>query len=124
MFAGLTTLRKLCNHPDLVTNDYSLLVTPGNHQEGKRGSTHQTKSGAESATVTSSPGAVNGDEEGEFVTVEAAQRTDDEGRVGWMWFVTNTLCSKDETTSLRNCQPPSILLLYELVTMADQIIVV
>lgn len=92
MFAGLTTLRKLCNHPDLVTNDYSLLVTPGNHREGKRGSTHQAKNGAESAAVTSFPGAVNGsDEEGESVMVEAAQTIDDEGKVGWMWFVTNTL---------------------------------
>ena len=29
MFSGLTTLRKLCNHPDLVTNDYSELCKEG-----------------------------------------------------------------------------------------------
>lgn len=27
VFSGLMTLRKLCNHPDLVTNDYSELIT-------------------------------------------------------------------------------------------------
>ena len=85
MFAGLTTLRKLCNHPDLVTNDYSQFVTPGNHREGKRGSTHQAKSSsAESAKATASPEAVNGDEDGDFVMIETAQRTDDEGTMGRM----------------------------------------
>ena len=29
IFSALTTLRKLCNHPDLVTNDYSELVRVG-----------------------------------------------------------------------------------------------
>ena len=76
MFAGLTTLRKLCNHPDLVTNDYSQLVAPGNHQKGS-----STKSSsAESATVAASSGALNGDEDmAEFMMVEPAQRENDEG---------------------------------------------
>ena len=77
MFAGLTTLRKLCNHPDLVTNDYSQLVAPGNHQKGS-----STKSSsAESAAVAASSGVVNGDDEdmAEFVMVEPAQRENDEG---------------------------------------------
>lgn len=85
MFAGLTTLRKLCNHPDLITNDYSQLVAPGNHQEGKKGgSTHHAKnSSADSATAASSSGAVNGGDEemGEFVMVDPAQRENDEGTV-------------------------------------------
>ena len=29
VFSGLVTLRKLCNHPDLITNDYSELVAVG-----------------------------------------------------------------------------------------------
>ncbi len=88
MFAGLTTLRKLCNHPDLVTNDYSQLVAPGNHQARKKGSSaHHAKSStsAESATAAAcSSGAVNGgnEEMGEFVMVEPAQRENDEGTVG------------------------------------------
>ncbi len=33
VFSGLITLRKLCNHPDLVTNDYSDLVRVGRAEE-------------------------------------------------------------------------------------------
>jgi hypothetical protein len=86
VFAGLTTLRKLCNHPDLVTNDYSRLVAPGNHQAGKKGGSahHAKSSSAESATAAAcSSGAVNGGDEemGEFVMVEPAQRENDEGTI-------------------------------------------
>ena len=41
VFSGLTKLRKLCNHPDLVTNDYSQQQShddegeeSGNHDDG------------------------------------------------------------------------------------------
>ena len=38
IFSGLMTLRKLCNHPDLVTNDFSELVRnekgEGEEEEG------------------------------------------------------------------------------------------
>lgn len=30
------TLRKLCNHPDLVTNDYSEQVTPNGSKKDKK----------------------------------------------------------------------------------------
>ena len=115
MFAGLTTLRKLCNHPDLVTNDYSQLITPSNHREGKRGgSTHQAKSSsAESAKATASPEAVNGDEDGDFVMIETAQRTDDEGTMGRMavGFVLffNSALFLEMTSLIRKYKPPSNL---------------
>ena len=37
IFSGLMTLRKLCNHPDLVTNDFSELVRneKGEGEEGE-----------------------------------------------------------------------------------------
>ena len=37
VFSALTTLRKLCNHPDLVTNDYSeqLTLSGGNKKKKK-----------------------------------------------------------------------------------------
>ena len=78
VFAGLTTLRKLCNHPDLVTNDYSQLVTPGNR--GRKGSTHRVVK----AVVPVAGGAGEEEEEEreedqEFVMVDAAARIDDEG---------------------------------------------
>ena len=34
VFSGLMTLRKLCNHPDLVTNDYCELRQLYNGEEG------------------------------------------------------------------------------------------
>ena len=33
IFTGLTVLRKLCNHPDLVINDYHNSVSDGNKEE-------------------------------------------------------------------------------------------
>ena len=41
VFSALMTLRKLCNHPDLVTNDYSEQVTPG---KGSKGRTNEGQS--------------------------------------------------------------------------------
>ncbi len=39
VFSALTTLRKLCNHPDLVTNDYSEQVTlSGGNKKKKKAS--------------------------------------------------------------------------------------
>ena len=35
VFSALMTLRKLCNHPDLVTNDYSEQVTPSKGNKGR-----------------------------------------------------------------------------------------
>ena len=34
VFSAIMTLRKLCNHPDLVTNEYSMLVTRSNRGVG------------------------------------------------------------------------------------------
>lgn len=74
MFAGLTTLRKLCNHPDLVTNDYSQLVTPGNR--GKKGSTHR----AVNADAAAAGEEEQREEDQDYLTVDAtAARADDEG---------------------------------------------
>lgn len=73
MFAGLTTLRKLCNHPDLVTNEYSLLVAPSN-QGKKEGSTHK-----DSRLVEGEKSTANEEEkDGEFIPVEAATKLEDE----------------------------------------------
>ena len=37
IFTGLTVLRKLCNHPDLVTNDYRECATNGREEGEEEG---------------------------------------------------------------------------------------
>ena len=77
VFAGLTTLRKLCNHPDLVTNDYSQLVTPGN--QGKKGSTHKVVN-ADAAVSGGAGEEEDREEDQEYLMVDATTaRADDEG---------------------------------------------
>ena len=55
--------------------------------------------------------AVNGDEEGEFVMVEAAKRADDEGRMH-VSSLSLSLAIAERQLILRNCKPPLIMLLY------------
>ena len=44
VFSGLMTLRKLCNHPDLVTNDYCELrrLCNGEEEDGGEGGSFTT----------------------------------------------------------------------------------
>ena len=73
VFAGLSTLRKLCNHPDLITNDYSQLVVPGIHgSKGPKQDVRRSHEGEAAVTEVD-------DEDQDFLVVEATGRSDDEG---------------------------------------------
>jgi len=63
VFSSIMTLRKLCNHPDLVTNEYSVLVTSGGG-EGARSSGER----------------VEEDEEGSFDIIPVSDKAKSKGR--------------------------------------------
>ena len=72
------TLRKLCNHPDLVTNDYSTLVAPS--KQGRKGSTQDAgRSHDREMAVNNGGRKEREEEEEEFVVVKAMEPSDDEG---------------------------------------------